>query len=405
MFGSGERDHTLRIYAGYVTMVHARDPRLRVLRALKNLLTFWVPALLRLGYCVRQCYWEGRPGQGTTGVTARRILQTCLWMHAHLLDDWDAREEYTKTMATALLVWLPWHSQLPGCFFVEEAGEALLSRMAARCRQQRQLTGFQSTYRLFVTLPVPNATAGSHRQMVRADLVTVFTARLRAMVSMPERVMFPRMSAGNEGVWVAAIPREALFPAPVPPQADRDKWERLFSSAVALLTGPYREARPIIAALQPHVHPVSTQESVVRAGFLERSAGWRAERSRRMATDRRPIQRVVQARAVPKASAAAAAPDASSSSTQAGPYVNTQGTPSPAQPTADALSSSQGSLYEPPPSPPMSPGVDDADESDGWCSLGELEADTQSQHPASPSAACSESDGGSMDCPVVLLSE
>ena len=60
---------------------------IRVLRALKSLLTYWAPALLRLGYCVRQCAWEGRPGQAVTGVTAQQILQSCLIMHTHLQDD------------------------------------------------------------------------------------------------------------------------------------------------------------------------------------------------------------------------------------------------------------------------------------------------------------------------------
>ena len=366
--------------------MHANNPQLRVLRALKDLLTFWAPALLRLGYCVRQCYWEGRPGQSTTGVTAQRILQTCLVMHAHLLDDWDAREEYTRTMATALLVWLPWHSHLPGCMFVEEACEAMLSRVVARCRQQRQLTGFQATYNLFVTLPRPHL-QGARGEVVRADLVGLFIRRLRAMISMPDRVMYPRISVGNDGLWEASLPVTAIFPRPMAAEADREQWVRLFQSVLALVTGPYREVRGIVAALQGHVHPVTGQESVLRSGFLERTARWRSERLRRMAADRRPLQR-------PTPSQPAQRPPAPvhGAPAQAMPAPCVSAQPPPVQPAQapEEASSSAGSLYEPPDSPPMSPGVESDLESEGWCSLGELEPFEAPEVPSSPSAACTE---------------
>ena len=35
------------------------------------------------------------------GLTAKALLQHCLLIHVHLMDDWDTRLEYTRTMAVA----------------------------------------------------------------------------------------------------------------------------------------------------------------------------------------------------------------------------------------------------------------------------------------------------------------
>ena len=101
---------------------------------LHDLLTFYVPALLQLGYKVRECTWNGRPEGRVRGDTARVVLEHSLLIQVHLLQDWSARTEYVRTISCALAYWQPWFSRLPGCVFVEESGEALLSRLAGQCQ-------------------------------------------------------------------------------------------------------------------------------------------------------------------------------------------------------------------------------------------------------------------------------
>ena len=113
------------------------------MKALLQLLQFWCPALFRLGYQVRQCHWEGRPGGTVTGRNARAIICECLLLQAHLSHDWDARSEYSRTMAVALATWHPWLLDRPGCMFVEEAGEALLSRFMGRYASTRRQAGMR----------------------------------------------------------------------------------------------------------------------------------------------------------------------------------------------------------------------------------------------------------------------
>ena len=123
-----------------------------MLQGLWDLMHHWAPALFRLGYLVRQSNWEGHPRGSVTGDTARQVLTECLLLQAHLQQDWDCRHEYNRTLAIALLTWTPWLTARPACIFVEEAGEALLSRFMASVRQHQELRGLEAAWRLFITL-------------------------------------------------------------------------------------------------------------------------------------------------------------------------------------------------------------------------------------------------------------
>ena len=58
-----------------------------------------------------------------------------------------------RTIAVALVLWQPFHSQLPAICYVEEACEALLSRAAARIRMFPYHRAEGGDIELFVTLP------------------------------------------------------------------------------------------------------------------------------------------------------------------------------------------------------------------------------------------------------------
>ena len=128
-------------------------PSQRVLRSLHALLYHYLPALFVIGHDVRRLTWEGGVRGTVKGDVAKRVLESCLALQVHLLGDWDARTEYCRTLAVALLGWQPYMTQLPGCAFVEEACEAMLPRMVGRCRANRNLQTFNDMQRLFVTLP------------------------------------------------------------------------------------------------------------------------------------------------------------------------------------------------------------------------------------------------------------
>ena len=89
------------------------DTELVVLEGLHTLLYFYCPLLFQMGWKVRQCTWEGRPGQAVRGDVAKQVLQQAMLVMCHLSDDWHCREEYPRTIAMALLTWQPWHSALP----------------------------------------------------------------------------------------------------------------------------------------------------------------------------------------------------------------------------------------------------------------------------------------------------
>ena len=182
--------------------------KLKVLRALKELFTFWCPALFRLGYMVRQCYWEGRPGGTVTGRTAYSVLVGCLLLQTHLLDDWDGRTEYVRTMAVAVATWHPWLMDRPGCIFVEEAGEALLSRFMGRVRDHPKQSSFEGAHRLFITLEKASPVATETRGSIRAQLVELMQERVVALIHSTERLLFPQIANTSTGLgtWVVEFP-------------------------------------------------------------------------------------------------------------------------------------------------------------------------------------------------------
>ena len=149
---------------------------LTTLVALQDLLQFWLPAVFRAGWMVRCCTWEGRAAG--TAMKARHLLEEILVQLIHLLDDYEAKNEYVRTLAVALLTWTPWTSSLPGVCFAEESCEALLSRMSNRCEVYNHVHGFEATFELFVTLPPPKRGARATRGMLRRGLVQLFQSRL-----------------------------------------------------------------------------------------------------------------------------------------------------------------------------------------------------------------------------------
>ena len=115
------------------------------------LLNVYCPMLLAIGNSVRNCTWDGR--KEAKGKEARQVLQDCLVLLVNLLGDTRGRVEYVRTLCVALLGWSKWMDSLPGCCFQEENCEALLSRMAGRCRAHTTFSSIESVNDLFVTLP------------------------------------------------------------------------------------------------------------------------------------------------------------------------------------------------------------------------------------------------------------
>ena len=315
-------------------------------------------------------------------------------MHVHLQDDWDAKQEYTRTMATALLTWLPWHSQLPGCFFVEETVslcEALLSRMVGRCRSQRHLTGFEATYNLFVTLPLPQGQPRSVRGTLKADLVAVFIRRLQAVISRPQQLLYAQMGVGNTGVWVAQMPPHVVLPYTMPSDSSHDNWVRLFQSVLAMLTGPYKSTQSMLPAIHSTVPLVSGQQSVLRAGFLDRTAVWRADRQSRLALERQPLRRPVRPpkpAPQPKRRAPASEP---ASGSQVRERANRRSQRPVNEEVSEESRSSGGPLYEPPSGSSSSSDTSSDTVSDGsYSQSSSANVQLLQSEGYSPSVACSD---------------
>lgn len=138
----------------------------------------------------------------------------------------------------ALLMWQPWMDVLPGCCFVEESCEALLSRMASQCRAHTTMRGFNNTQRLYQSLPLPSGEARRTSGMVRSSLVQTLRLRLRALISQPTDRPFPQLTSSSSGSWVKGFPVDWTAPPSLRGAMDVTNWVRCLQGAFALLTAP-----------------------------------------------------------------------------------------------------------------------------------------------------------------------
>jgi hypothetical protein len=93
--------------------------------ALWNLMYEYIPCLFLLGKLARDCSWAG--GLQNTGGTAHRIIYMALILQIAI---GKKAGPYYQRMGVALLMWTPYHTAMPAASNMEEALEAMLSRLA-----------------------------------------------------------------------------------------------------------------------------------------------------------------------------------------------------------------------------------------------------------------------------------
>jgi hypothetical protein len=224
---------------------------LTTLVALKELLQFWLPAVFRAGWMVRCCTWEGRAAG--TALKARQLLEEILVQLVHLLDDYEAKNEYIRTLAVALLTWQPWTSSLPGVCFAEESCEALLSRMSNRCEVYNHVHGFDATFDLFLTLPPPKRGARATRGMLRRGLVQLFQSRIRRVVFSEGGLPYaaPVAAKTMHGVFTNDYPVEFTLPGTIAGVTASTIYHKTLYCALRSLstrTGPNTQVEQFLSA-------------------------------------------------------------------------------------------------------------------------------------------------------------
>ena len=186
---------------------------LTVLSGLHVLLSRYLPLMFTLGYQVRRCAWEGRVDGDVKGIVAKRVIEHCLVTQIHLLQDWNCRAEYTKTLACALLSWRVEYSRMPACLFVEEACEAMLSRLASRVRHHPHLSSYRQTLDLFLSLPRSSTAVRGTRGGIRVGLVGLMVRRLQGIIGNAGSLKFGRLISARRSVWDVAYPTDFRFPS------------------------------------------------------------------------------------------------------------------------------------------------------------------------------------------------
>ena len=122
--------------------------------AMDVLLNEFAPACLVLGTMVRQCHWAWH--QSGTGRQVRDLLSYCVLLLVRLLEGREQKEEYVRTLGSALLLWTDWHDAVPASWFSEEPNEASLSRLSSLCKRHTQHISTVDVHELWM-----NVTPGS----------------------------------------------------------------------------------------------------------------------------------------------------------------------------------------------------------------------------------------------------
>ena len=198
----------------------------------------FIPALVSLGYQVRECTWNGGVNGTVKGDAARAVIEGCLALQMQLLQDWRGCDGsgYPKAMATALLCWTPWHDKVPGRFFVEEVGEALLSRLGARLSDHPHVNSFEGWTELYQSLPAVSEAPRNTRGAIKQDTVTTVNLRLRNLIGSPGGRPFFRMKDVRVGRWEREWDLSWESPSRMPDEFTKEQMVGLLRSAVVLVT-------------------------------------------------------------------------------------------------------------------------------------------------------------------------
>ena len=353
---------------------------LALLRGIHAMLHFYIPSLFIVGRNVRRLTWEGGLGGSAKGLDARVILEQCLAIHTNVLGDWQCKSEYTRTLSVALLAWQPYYSSLPGCCFVEELGEALLSKMVSRMRRNRHVVTWDGVLQLYVTVPTAQAIAPATRGALRKELVQLIRNRLCQVIRNAASQPHARVTSAQHAVWDAALP--ATFTLPTIPHNDQQNFVPVLRRAVVILssgppaTGPLRQF-----AIENF--PADNQMDLWQRRQLaeQHLATWRRQR--------RPPHMQAHGTQSPRSPVSPAAldptqADVATSSTTAAPATSAPAQPRPQSPAnseddhrySPPRDSAGGSLYEPPSSDDVSVqysgGYHSSDDLDSLGSTGEL---------------------------------
>ena len=242
----------------------------------------YLPALFVIGHDVRRLTWEGGVAGTVRGDLARRVLEHCLVLQVHLLQDWDARSEYCRTLSVALLTWQPYLSQLPGCAFAEEACEAMLSRMVGRCRANRTMHSFDDMLRLFATLPQPQPEAAATTGGVRETLVLLLAGRVRGMLVSADSLSYARVTGARGVHWEATLPADLQLPVTPSDSEYNRSVATVLRGALVSLTNPQGYSADVLAVADASIPYQSTQSVVAdRQAAMQHIQRWAAERRER----------------------------------------------------------------------------------------------------------------------------
>ena len=239
---------------------------------------FYVPAVFVLGHDVRELTWEGGVNGLVKGDVARKVLLRSLALQVHLLDDWECRAEYTRTLSVALLQWQPWMSALPGCCFAEESCEALLSRMVGRCRANTNLMDFSDILNLYVTLPTPAREPKGNVGAIRQPLVVLFLRRLQRIMTHPDSQPHAELLSAREARWHATAPADFKMPVTPATNATRRSMEFVLQGALVSLTAPAPVSAEVRAFCDENMPLVTDDQQVaIRSGSHAKVKQWAAQ--------------------------------------------------------------------------------------------------------------------------------
>ena len=349
-----------------------------LLTCLHNLLYSWLPVILLLGHWVRQLTWEGGVDGTIKGDKARVLLLRALAAQVQLLQDWQCETEYCRTLSVALLQWQPWMSTLPGCCFVEESCEALLSRMVGRCRANTSVCDYDGTNRLFVTLPLPSREPRGTTGSLSPDMVTLFLSRVRRIIHSADSLPFAKVLSATDARWDLAPPPNFHLPGPLQPPECLSTFDTVLQGAVVNLAGGRAVLTDALKERRDNLVPLVVGDDAQHAalqGALAKVRQWATER-RQSIKERKRLQMASGQQSQDTASQGLPSADDGGGHAHAGQEEAPADQDSMAQSSRDPLD-----LYYPPGPEDMqlSEGFPSYGDTDSLGSVGQLQAETFSE--------------------------
>ena len=234
---------------------------LKMLHALRLMISEYVPAIFQIGCLVRNCHWDGT--DATTAHNAKAVLHRCMVLMLRMSDGHEHQVDYIRTINMAMLHWTEWHDASAGELHSEEICEAMLSRLSSAVRSHPNMHTLHDIQNLFLGLPRTKRAGISEGVMPMRHMLLIKLRLKRLMVEIGQVPMCTIRWSGNAHTKVRVGSDHSYeWPLPLSDPIDKAAFKDILKRNLRACIGGLRPSPEVEAFVRANV-PVRSPDDIL----------------------------------------------------------------------------------------------------------------------------------------------